>query len=165
VRVSTPQRHLVLKFRGSEGVAEASSRVSISLQGLLLWSLLNEWSPRRRSRGWMMSPLVRPRPKPMARRVDGTSFPTSALVWDRGTTSSRGMIRRRNRHRSTLRRLLRLVRRKLPLPLLLRTVVLLRLWRWTHLEPTRRRESRPMARLPTPTGQRNRQSTSAKGRR
>lgn len=129
---------------------------------------MNEWSPRERSRGWRTSLLVRPHRKRMAHRVGEATFLTSALVWDRWMIFSCGMIRRRNRRQSTLRRLLRLVRWKLSLPLLprmhLRMAVLLRLWQWMPLAQTRRFASRPMAHLATRMGRRNRQSTIARGR-
>jgi hypothetical protein len=165
VLVSTPHRHLeVLTSRGNEDAAEVSSPFTRCLQELLLWNLLNDWSLRERSRGWTTSLLVRPHCRRMAHRVGETTFQTSAPVWDRWMTFSCGMIRRRNRRQSTLHRLLRLVRRKLALPLLLRTPVLLHLWRWMLLAPTRRLASRPMAHLARRMGRRSRQSTTARVR-
>lgn len=162
--VTTLQHHLsVLNFRGNEGAAEVSSLFTKCPQESLLLNLLSEWSLRERSRDWRTSLLVRPHRKQMARRVGETTFLSSAPVWDRWTTFSCGMIRRRNRRQSTLRRLLRLVRRKLPLPLLPRTAVLLRLWRWMPPAPTRRLVSRPMAHLATRMDRRNRQSRIARG--
>ena len=162
--VTTLQHHLaVLNFRGNEGAAEVSSLYLRELQELLLLNLLSEWSLIERSRGWRTILLVRPHRKQMAHRVGETTFLTSAPVWDRWMTFSCGMIRRRNRRQSTLRRLLRLVRPKLPLPLLLRTAVLLRLGQWMPLAPTHRLASRPMAHLATQMDRRNRQSRIARG--
>jgi len=163
--VSTLQHHLaVLKFRGNEGAAEVSTQFTKCLQEFLLLNLLSEWSLRERSRGWRRSLLVLPHRKRMAHRVGETTLLAFAPVWDRLMTSSCGMIRRRNRRQSTLRQLLRLVRRKLAPPLLLRTAALLRLWRWMPLAPTRRLASRPMAHRATQRDTRNRQSKIARGR-
>lgn len=162
--VSTLQHHLaVLKFRGNEGAVEVSIPFTKCPQEFLLLNLLSEWSLRERSRGWRRSLLVLHR-KRMAHRVGGATFLTFAPVWDRWMTFSCGMIRRRNRRQNTLRQLLRLVRRKLALPLLLRTAVFLRLWRWMPLAPTRRLASRPMVHLATQRDRRKRRSKIARGR-